>query len=181
MKKLIMAFTLALGMIVAGCKTVPSSGTVYTLSEAVGVAAGEACILAMEQGKFDDKTRTVTLEVLDIVARVTPDTNTTFTAAWTPVVTEVVDKYIAEGKIDAFQGMMIKTAMSLVTQALDYEFDVRHPTWKQYQDVVSAAVHGVVDGFTMVIKPVNPAMCCAYDKPEADAEVLEVLKAGLKR
>lgn len=183
MKKLSMAVMLTCAAFFAGCKSIPSTSTTYMLSEALGVAAGKACELVMEQGKFDDKTRAVTLEVLKIAADVVPETNTTFTAAWAPVVEETVAKFVADGKIDAAQDEMIKTAMYLVTKALDYEFETRHPTWKQHIDIVSAAIHGFVDGFTYVIRPASgfAAGVTAHEVPPIDEDAYEFLTKGASR
>lgn len=177
MKKILTIVCAAIMAVFAGCKTVPSTGTVYALSEAVGMAAGKACELAMADKHFDDKTRTTTLTILHVLEDAIPNTNETFTVAWTPIVNELTAKFVAEGKIDATQGELIKLAMGMVTQALDYEFDIRHPNWKQYQDIVSAAVHGFVAGYTYVIKPVNASrMAIPLDNREYDVETYNFLK-----
>ena len=179
MKKFLTILCAAIMALFAGCKTLPSSGTVYALSEAIGMAAGKACELAMANKHFDDKTRTTTLTILNVLEETIPLTNETFTAKWTPVVNELVAKFIEDGKIDAPQGELIKLAMGMVTSALDYEFDVRHPKWKAYQDIVSAAVHGFVAGYTYVIKPVNAErMAVPLVEREYDVDTYEFLKAG---
>lgn len=181
MKKILTIVCAAVMAVFAGCKTVPSTSTVYALSEAVGVAAGKACELAMADKHFDDNARTTTLAILNVLEETIPNTNETFTATWTPVVNELTAKFVAEGKIDATQGELIKLAMGMVTQALDYEFDVRHLKWKQYQDIVSAAVHGFAAGYTYVIKPVNPTrMAVPLTEREYDVETFNFLKAKFK-
>lgn len=40
-----------------------------------------------------------------------------------------------------------------MTKALDYEFTVRYPKARQYEELVAAAVRGFTDGFLSVFTP----------------------------
>ena len=176
MKKLFAIAMAAIMAVFTGCKSVPSSGTVYALSEAVGLAAGKACEVAMEKGKFNDNARSVTLEILNYVKDAVPATNSTFTASWTPAVNEITAKYVEQGKITPTEAEMIKLATGTATKGLDYWFDERHPDWKKYKDVVASAVHGFIDGYTYVIKPVNDTLLSVpLSKREYDEEAFKYL------
>lgn len=163
MNKLLMIGIAALAAL-TGCDKLPSVEKMETISTTVGYAAGLTCDLA----KMSDKARAVTLEVMDIVDDVVPQTNETFTAAWTPIIKETIDKFIAQGKITSSEGMIIETAMGAVTQGLDYLFEVRWPKAKTYKDLVSAAIRGFTAGFKIVIHPVNALAAAKFDYDEEE-------------
>ena len=154
----------AVAFVFAGCDKLPSAEKIENVSKTIGYAAGLTCDLT----KMSDKAKTVTLEVMDIVDDVVPLTNQTFTAAWTPVIDETVAKFVADGKITAGEGAIVKTARAAVTQGLDYVFEVRWPKAKEYKELVSAAVRGFTDGFKTVIKPVNMKAAASFDYDEEE-------------
>ncbi len=169
MKKLIIA-AFAAAMFLTGCDKLPSAEKVETVSKSIGIAAAYAC----ELGKIDDNAKKVILEVLDIVDEVVPATNQTFVEAWTPVINEVVDKYVADGKIDEGVAAIVKTVLGAAASGLDYIFEYRYPKAKEYKELVSAAVKGFTTGFTSVIKAGTKAI------PEYDLEAYEYFKKNMK-
>ena len=62
---------------------------------------------------------------------------------------------IDESKIDAMQGQLIIGAFKTACDGIDYLFEVRYPKAKEYQELVSAAVHGFSNGFLTTFAPVN--------------------------
>ena len=173
MKKLAFSILAIAATLITGCKELPSAETIATLSKSIGYAAGITCNL----GGISPGCRKTILEVLEIAGEVVPATNETFTAAWGPVVKKTVEKFVAEGKIDASEGNLIISAMTVATSGLDYMFDVRWPKAKQYKELVSAGTKGFIEGFKTVI---NNALSASkesfkYDKAEYD-KAIEYLK-----
>lgn len=156
------AFFAAIVVVFAGCDKLPSAEKIENVSKTIGYAAGLTCDLT----KVSDKTRTVTLEVMDIVDDVIPLTNQTFIAAWTPVIDETISNFVNKGKITASEGVIVKAVMAAVTQGLDYVFEVRWPKAKEYKELVSAAVRGFTEGFKTVIKPANMKAAAGFDYDE---------------
>lgn len=167
MKKIIVGIAMALMAVcaaVTGCKTVPSTATVSTTSYALGVVGGYAC----ELSKTKTSVREGILTVLNVAVEVTPSTNETFVAAWTPVIDKEVAKLVEAGKISETEGVLVKNALTIASSSIDFMF-TRHPTWKEYQELVSAAVTGFVAGFESVVKPTDSVPTAAIkDAVETD-------------
>lgn len=173
MKKIIL--TVAVAFITAittltGCKSIPSATTVETTAYAIGVVGGYAC----ELSKTKTSVREGIVTVLDIAAKVTPATNETFVAAWTPIIDEEVGKLVTAGKISEMEGTLIKNALNIAASSIDFMF-TRHPTWKEYQELVSAAVDGFVSGFESVVKSTDDSA----RKSNAAANDIEAYQAFL--
>ena len=169
MKKIAFSLLAAMAVTITGCKDLPSADTIATLSKTIGYAAGITCNL----GGITPGCRKTIIEVLDIAGEVVPATNETFTAAWGPVVKKTVEKFVAEGKIDASEGNLVISAMTVATSGLDYMFDVRWPKAKQYKELVSAGTKGFIEGFRSVV---NSALSASkgtfkYDKAEYDKAI----------
>lgn len=178
MKKILFLIAAAAIAAFSGCKKVPSVETIGTLSKTIGYAAG----MAADLGGVTPGCRKTMIEVLDIVGDVVPATNQTFTAAWTPVIKENVDKFVAAGKIKKEEGDIIVLAGGVVTSGLDYMFEVRWPKAKEYKELVSAGTKGFIEGFKLVINSnVEGAKGgFNYDKDEYD-KAMEYFKANKKK
>lgn len=145
MKKMIISCFAAVFMCIFGCKSLPTADKIVGLSYSAGLAAGYVC----EITNTDAATVETTIAVMNVVQTIIPGTNSTCVAAWKPVITENVGKFVAEGKIDAAKGAIIITSLTLVAEAVDYVF-IKHPDWKQYADATTLAVNGVCEGFKSV-------------------------------
>ena len=168
-------FTAVAVMFVAGCNDLPSEETISTASKLIGSAAG----LTVTQLKIDSVTKTEIMEIVDKIGEAVPETNETFTAAWTPVYTAYVDKKSAEGKLKPEQATIVKTAMNVVCGGLDYVFDVRYPEAKKYANLVSAAVQGFRSGFETTISVQNDKTAAPAGL-EYDRAAFEALQLKLK-
>lgn len=164
MKNVLISSVIALCAVLVGCDKLPSEEKISNLSKTIGYAAGLSCDLA----KMDDATRRVTLEVMDIVDDVVPQTNESFTVAWKPLIESTVNKFVTDGKIDEKQAAIVKTVMNAVTMGIDYMFDVRWPEAKNYKNLVSAAVHGFTEGFKTVIRPPDMLTAAKFDYDEKE-------------
>lgn len=149
--KFVAAIALALGFGTVGCKSLPTSDTMYSTANAIGVATG----MVANGTEIDDASRNAVCDIVNKVSSCIPETNQTFSAAWTPIAKEHTDKLIVEGKISTTQGVFVMKAFSVAVAGIDYIFEVRYPTAKQYKDIVTAAVNGFTDGFLTVFKPVD--------------------------
>lgn len=170
----------ALAACVVGCKSMPTTDTMYSCSFAIGVSAG----MVANGCKIDDTARNEVIEIVEVVREVVPETNQTFAAAWTPIAKAHTDALIAEGKIDAAQGQVIMAAFNAVVVGIDYVF-YRYPTAKQYQELTSAAIDGFADGFLLVFKPVNEDEAkgedaCANGSCVYDAQALKAIRNRMK-
>lgn len=150
MKKLAKLFMIAAVSAVAfmfsGCKSVPSTDSMYAISSSIGKTAG----LAVELSKASQEVKDGIVKVLDIASATVPATNETFVAKWTPIIETEVQKLIDNGKVTAEEGKVIKHAMYVACEGIDLIF-IRYPVAKQYKELVSAAVDGFCTGFKSVI------------------------------
>jgi hypothetical protein len=145
---------LALGIGMVGCTSLPSSDTMYSTTCAIGVATG----MVANGTDIDDASRNAICDIMNEVSQCIPETNQTFSAAWTPIAKAHADSLVADGKITAEQGVLVMKAFDIVVSGIDYVFEVRYPKAKQYKELVSAAVDGFTDGFLSVFKQVDGAL-----------------------
>ena len=178
MKKHIAFFATAAALFVAGCTTIPSVEKMFTISRAVGYAAG----MVTNEIKMDNTVRNQVIAIWTEVAVCIPETNQTFEAAWTPIAQRHVDELVKEEKIDASQAVLIMLAFKAAVNGVDYIF-VRFPKAKDYKELTVAALDGFNEGFLMVFKPVN-SFAVSAGKESAyegyDKEAFEYLKNLVK-
>jgi len=153
MKKLVLGAiaAIACSAAVVGCKSIPTDSQMYTTSYAVGASTG----LIADMTKIDDKTRNKVIEIVNIVDTHIPQTNETFTEAWTPIANRYIAKWVEDGDINAAQGVLISKTFDIACNGIDYLFNIRYPQARQYQDLTAAATHGFCDGFLVTFKPAN--------------------------
>lgn len=171
--KIIPAIAAAAMTIVTGCKSLPSADKMKSSATSIGAAAGYVANLT----KISDKARVTVIAITEKVAQVTPKEGQSFADAWTPVAQELVEKYVAEGKITKNAGKVALAAFGVAVKGIDYLFDVRFPKARQYEELVAAAVSGFTDGFLSVFTPPNGAKPAAI---EPDAEAVEWLQLHVK-
>ena len=173
MKKLVLSIMAIVALVFTGCKTVPSEETLYSTSYAIGVSAA----LVMNQMKISDEDRNVITEIVKLVDEAVPQTNTTFTAAWTPIASEYVGKLVADGKIDPTQGQLILSAFTTASGTLDYVVFKRYPKIGTDVKYVSAVTHGFCTGLLTYFKPANTT---AVSRDVVyDAEAYELMQKKL--
>jgi hypothetical protein len=170
MKKTFIAIISAFLTLIVGCK----EPTVESMT-VTATAVGRAAALVVNETGIDAKTRETIVDVLGTVAKVTPAPGQSFEDAWTPVVNETVDKMVADGKISDTQGVLVKSAFSVIVKGLDYIFTVRYPKAKEYEDLVTAAITGFSNGFLEVFK-VEPTKTVSSATIDFDKEAFEYLK-----
>lgn len=172
MKKLIMALVAAATMCVfTGCDEVPSKEVVTAASYAIGTSSG----LVVKLLNIDDATRTAICAVIAKVSEVTPAENQTFEDAWAPVAEKYIVEFldsdncpeILKKNKEATQKLLNK-AVEAAFKGLDRLFE-KHPTWKQYPDVVLGAVRGFVNGFKLTIGCTD-CEDCEVKAPRAEIE-----------
>lgn len=151
MKKLMLVLMAMVGVVAAGCKSVPSAEKMETVSAAIGCSAG----LVLDLTKIDEDSRETVIEVINEVARCAPAEGQTFEDAWMPIAKEKIDELVQRGKIDAGEGVIVLAATRVACLGIDYIFEVRYPKAKQYKELVFAAINGFSGGFLSVFKPVN--------------------------
>lgn len=130
---------LTVALVITGCKSIPTTETMYKISSACGTATG----LIINEAKMTVQAKEVFVKIVQDVRTSVPKTNETFTMAWAPIAKKHVTDLTIAGKIDAGTGLIILQAFGVVTLGIDYVFE-RYPEAKQYEQLVSAAT----DGFT---------------------------------
>ena len=146
MKKIIAFFAIACAALCGCIHTTPSADTVAKTATAVGKAAAYAANYVADKEVME----TIVL-VVDKVEEIVPETNSTFVAAWTPVIEKEFAALVEAGKLTADQAALAKTATLLAAEGVDYLFKM-NPTWKQYTDLTQIAVKNLVAGFKSVIE-----------------------------
>lgn len=143
---------------VMGCKSIPSEETIRGTAESIGRAAG----YAVELGKTKTEVKEAIIKVLDVAAKVVPETNQTFIAAWKPLIDDDVSKLIAAGKLKDADAALVKNALYVACDGIDLVF-TRYPKAREYKNLVSAATGGFVTGFKSVVSFAS-GTCVDYDK-----------------
>lgn len=131
---------------VTGCKSLPSEETIRGTAESIGRAAG----YAVELGKTKTEVKEAIIKVLDVAAKVVPETNQTFIAAWKPLIDDDVSKLVAAGKLKDADAALVKNALYVACDGVDLVF-TRYPKAREYKNLVSAATGGFVTGFKSVV------------------------------
>ena len=141
------AVVCAAAVFMTGCdKELPTIERMTTISTAIGKTAGYAC----ELSKTKTSVKEAIFSVIDTASKVVPQTNETFTVAWTPVINEELDKLIKKGKISESELPVIKIALAAATEGIDYVF-VKYPKAKEVKELVSAATTGFISGYKSVV------------------------------
>jgi len=140
------AAAVACAAFVTGCKSLPSEATIRGVGESIGRAAG----YAVELGKTKTEVKEAIVKVLDIAAKVVPEPNQTFVAAWKPLIDEEVAKLVAAGKLKEVDAALAKSALYVACEGVDLVFN-RYPKAREYKNLVSAATGGFVAGFKSVV------------------------------
>lgn len=141
MKKLLLSIISTATIFISGCIT-PTVESVTITSTTIGVAAGTV----VSQTDLDETTSTNIVKILYIVSSLTPETNSTFVSTWTPTVNKEIQKLLDNGEIDIYKASIIRTAVLLAAEGVDYMF-FKHPDWALYLELTEAAVHGFIGGY----------------------------------
>lgn len=140
----IMAVTCA--VLITGCKSLPSEEVIRGTAASIGRAAG----YAVELGKTKAEVKEAIIKVLDTAAKVVPETDQTFIAAWRPLIDDEVAKLVADGKLKDDEAALVKSALYVACDGIDLVF-TRYPKARDYKNLVSAATGGFVTGFKSVV------------------------------
>lgn len=157
-----------MALCMVGCDKLPTVERMTTISTVIGKTAGYAC----ELSKTKTEVKEAIFEVIDVASKVVPEAGQTFTEAWTPVITEELDKLVKKGKIGESEVAVVKIALSAATEGLDYVF-VKYPKAKDVKELVSAATNGFIAGYKSVVNVGDGA------RSEIDEEAYKYLKAKL--
>lgn len=159
------AIAVACMTFVTGCKSLPTEDTIRGTAESIGRAAG----YAVELSKTKTEVKEAIINVLDVAAKVVPETNQTFIAAWKPLIDDEVAKLVAAGKLKEDEAVLVKSALYVACDGIDLVF-TRYPKAREYKNLVSAATSGFVSGFKSVVA-MSAGAKVAYDN-----EAYEILK-----
>ena len=159
------AIAVACMTFVTGCKSLPSEDTIRGTAESIGRAAG----YAVELSKTKTEVKETIIKVLDVVAKVVPETNQTFIAAWKPLIDDEVAKLVADGKLKEDDAALVKSALYVACDGVDLVF-TRYQKAREYKNLVSAATGGFVTGFKSVVN------FAAGERAGYDKDAYEILR-----
>ena len=151
---------------VMGCKSIPSEETIRGTAESIGRAAG----YAVELGKTKTEVKEAIIKVLDVAAKVVPETNQTFIATWKPLIDDEVSKLVAAGKLKDVDAALVKNALYVACDGVDLVF-TRYPKAREYKNLVSAATGGFVTGFKSVVS------FASGERADYDKNAYEILRS----
>lgn len=160
------AVAVACAVFVTGCRSFPSEATICGVGESIGRAAG----YAVELGKTKTEVKEAIVKVIDIAAKVVPEPDQTFVAAWKPLVDEEVAKLVAAGKLKEVDAAFVKSALYVACEGVDLVFK-RYPKAREYKNLVSAATSGFVAGFKSVVS------FAAGERANYDEDAYKTLRA----
>lgn len=175
MKK-ILSIIGCIGLLLAfgGCKKEITVERMTTISTAIGKTAGLACELS--------KTKTEVKEsiavVLNAVQAIVPTNGQTFVEAWSPLIEIEVNKLVEAHKIDAASATIVKAALTVACEGLDFVF-VKYPKAKDSKELVSAAITGFITGYKSIVTPTAKAI--PGEKIEIDEEAMKYLKEKIAK
>lgn len=173
MNKTIMLAAAAMSVAcIVGCdKELPTPETIKAFSTVIGKTAGYACELSKTKTEVKEGIATV----LDVVSKVVPNTNETFAVAWTPVISEELQKLVAAGKLDENGATAATLALNVACDGIDYVF-MKYPKAKDVQELVSAATTGFIDGYKSVV-----SLAAGAEKPVIDEDAYNYLKSKMAK
>ena len=174
MKTATVAIMALMAIAVAGCKSLPSVEKMESTAKLIGTSAG----MVVNMTKIDAQSKAVVIEVMNIAEKCVPQADQTFLEAWMPIAKEHVAKLVSEGKIDEAQGSLILVGFELACKGLDYVFEVRYPKAREYKELVEAAIHGFITGFTSVVNV--ETVKSPVEVPPYDKDAFEALKSSLR-
>ena len=151
---------------VMGCKSIPSEETIRGTAESIGRAAG----YAVELGKTKTEVKETIIKVLDIAAKVVPETNQTFIVAWKPLIDDEVAKFVVAGKLKDEDATLVKNALYVACDGVDLVF-THYPKAREYKNLVSAATGGFVTGFKSVVS------FASGERVDYDKNAYEILRS----
>lgn len=169
MKKIITCMLAIGALFITGCDKLPTPERMTTIATVVGKTAGYAC----ELSKTKTEVKEAIAAVLDAASKVVPKEGETFVEAWTPVINEEIQKLVAAGKLDEASAQVVKLALNVACEGIDYIF-IKYPKAKDVQELVSAAVTGFIDGYKSVVK-----LAAGAEKPMIDEDAYKYLKAKI--
>lgn len=173
MKKILMTIVAAVAMLfVAGCKSEITVERMTTISIVIGRTAGYAC----ELSKTKTEVKEAIARVLDVASTIVPTNGQTFVEAWTPAIDTEVNKLVDAGKLDAASAKLVKAALGIACQGIDYIF-IKYPKAKDAKDLVSAAVTGFVFGYKSVVTNALKA----GEKLDIDEDAYKYLKSKMAK
>ena len=171
MKKIIMSLVAVItAFFIAGCDKTPTVEKITTISIIIGRTAGYAC----ELSKTKTEVKEAIAKVLDIASTAVPTNGQSFAEAWTPVIDGELKKLVDAGKIDAAGAQVVKVALGVACDGIDYVF-IKYPKAKEGKELVSAAVTGFVAGYKSVVTDALKT----GEKLEIDEEALRYLKSKM--
>lgn len=156
---------MAASVLMTGCKSIPTVEKMTTTARSVGVAAAAVCNVS----GLDSESKAAIINIMDCVDDIVPTNSQKFVDAWMPIVKVEVKKLVDAGKIDDGKGTIIIAAVNVACKGVDYIFDVKYPKAREYEELVSAAVHGFDDGFLATINPNMKLSASAAIKMDEDA------------
>ena len=157
---------------IVGCKEEITVEKMTAVSTVVGRTAGYVC----ELSKTKTEVKEAITKVLDIASMVVPTNNQTFVEAWTPVIDVEINKLVEAGKIDAAGAQVVKAALGIACQGIDYVF-IKYPKAKEVKELVSAAVTGFVAGYKSVVT----MTLAANEKFDIDEDAYKYLKSKMAK
>lgn len=172
---IVCAAVCAASLTFVGCDKVPSPETMSNLAGHVGIATA---IAVNEFADLTPEVRNATVEVMNEVRAVIPETNQTFEAAWTPIAEAHIAKLVADGKLDEKLAPIVLIVAKAVFKGIDFAF-AKYPKAYEVKEVVVAGVNGFFGGFLTWFKPANSLSVANSMKADYDKDAYDHIKGFL--
>lgn len=148
--KNIIIITLILGIILCGCKSIPTPEKITN----IGNLSGHTTAVLLNNNT--NITETSLLTIVDVVKKVkdiTPETNSTFTLTWTPIANNYIDKMIVESEVNNIDGELIKKYFNTIVNLIDVYIDKKKI--REHQNLINLFVHSYCNSFIENVKIKN--------------------------
>ena len=148
MKNLLILFSIA--FLFCGCTTIPTVESMTNLGLSSGYTAS---IVLNTQTKMTPDTRSAVVSIISEVEKYTPETNSTYTATWTPIAQTYITNLISNQKINQMVGDNVLMYFGYITHLLDAYIETKGI--RQQTELSNAFIHGFCSSFLMNFKGAN--------------------------
>lgn len=135
------------GFMLTGCKSVPTAENMNKIGNLAGYTAA---MLINNSTNINDSVKTTIVKIVQKVEMIVPETNSTYTATWTPIADKYIDEMVSNLAITQNMANNLKTTFNKVVVLVDSYIDKKNI--RQYQDLMDSFVGGFCNGLKNNIK-----------------------------
>jgi len=173
MKRLLVGLLCVFLCLGTGCKTSDMDASTISQNAAFAGTASALVVLSVPAIATNTQVKASIYEITKAIENVTPATNQTFAAAATPVVSQVVDKLVAEGKLQPQYAPLAKQGSGFIFSGIDLTLN-KYPKIKESTANVNLVVKSFTVAFNDTFGPCDDCSPVAISKAKSKKQSKEV-------